>query len=162
MPRIAGTCACASRLLLKGAHCASPPQAIANIVAQCGGACIGSLLLWGTSDLRRESSSALPKQGSSLTARRVRLLLPCLLCAIQPSGTSPQHPVAWHVSTPERTHHLPQSLMIHSLADGGLGANSVGAAYSVGNAVLGEIVCTFILVCWLLLPSDWVGHLHCT
>lgn len=35
---------------------ALPPaaQAIANIVAQCGGACIGSLLLWGTSDLRRE------------------------------------------------------------------------------------------------------------
>jgi MIP family channel proteins len=56
-------------------------QAIANIVAQCGGACIGSLLLWGTSDLRSH----------------------------------------------------------------GLGANSVGDAYSVGNAVLGEIVCTFLL-----------------
>ncbi|KAI7838045.1 hypothetical protein COHA_008129 [Chlorella ohadii] len=56
-------------------------QAIANIVAQCGGACIGSLLLWGTSDLRHA----------------------------------------------------------------GLGANSVGEAYTVGNAVLGEIVCTFIL-----------------
>lgn len=34
--------------------------------------------------------------------------------------------------------------------DAGLGANSVGEAYTVGNAVLGEIVCTFILVSTVL------------
>lgn len=33
-----------------------------------------------------------------------------------------------------------------SMRDGGLGANSIGDSFTVGNAILGEIVMTFVLV----------------
>lgn len=151
-----------------------PPQAIANIVAQCGGACIGSLLLWGTSDLRRESSPVSPNSDPSCTAwyqptrgpvyalkssapaqATAPLVFLCVpphsphVCNCRSGHLGPAAQWPGRSAPPSEPRFLPQTA--HP-AEAGLGANSVGEAYTVGNAVLGEIVCTFILVRWPLLP----------
>ncbi|EFN56049.1 hypothetical protein CHLNCDRAFT_145499 [Chlorella variabilis] len=41
-----------------------------------------------------------------------------------------------------------------SMRDGGLGANSIGDSFTVGNAILGEIVMTFVLGHAVLIPLD--------
>ena len=131
-------------------------QAIGNIVAQCGGACIGSLLLWGTSDLRSEPVLC------------CAVLCCAVLCCAVLCMSYVLAAAKWLLCVDDACNHLafasPPLLTPPAViacyppcAGAGLGANSVGAAYTVGNAVLGEIVCTFILVRGPLLCRQSAG-----